>query len=323
MRNRFPLYRVILYAVVAVTVILVLFSGRLQEKRQTETITEAFDTVSQITVFSRTKKPLTDAKKYLIRLDSLFSAYDENSEIYKLNHYEDIDVSKETAEILDFAKKFTDENSEYYSVYVNPLVEAWDIKNNTGHIPDVTKPLAEVKEKKSINLGSVAKGYAAEKIAEILKKDGVKSAMINLGGNAYAVGTKPNGEKWKVGIQDPKDEDSVIGVITAENLAVVTSGDYQRFFELDGVRYHHIFDLKTGYPVNNGLHSVTIISSDSMIADALSTAVFAAGVEKGTELLKKYNAEGILITDDTIYFSKSLENIFKQSTFKYKYEFIY
>ncbi|HAL63295.1 MAG TPA: FAD:protein FMN transferase, partial [Clostridiales bacterium] len=128
---------------------------------------------------------------------------------------------------------------------------------------------------------------------------------------------------WHIGIQNPKNADSIIGIISAENLAVITSGDYQRYFDLDGIRYHHILDPKTGYPANSGLHSVTVISDNPTLCDALSTAAFVAGIEKGAELLKKYDSMGIFITDDTVYFSKSLENIFKQTDFSYKYEFLY
>ena len=119
------------------------------------------------------------------------------------------------------------------------------------------------------------------------------------------------------------DESTVIGYVTAENLAVVTSGDYQRYVEIEDKRYHHILDPRTGYPAESGVHSVTVICESAMLADVLSTAAFVAGVEDGHKLLESYGAMGIFITDDTVYFSKKLENIFKQMDFSYKYKFLY
>lgn len=292
-------------------------------KMYTATITDCFDTVSELTIYSRTQKQLNDCIKYMHKMEKMFSSTDENAEIYKLNHGYSGALSNETKELLEFSENFTKENPETFSVYLNPLIEAWDIKNNEGTIPNVTEALEAVKSHTSVNLGAVAKGYATDKLCRQLTDAGVTSALLSLGGNAYAIGKKPTGEKWKIGIQNPNDADKIIGVISAENLAVITSGDYQRYFELNGVKYHHIFNPKTGFPANNGLHSVTIIGENGMLCDALSTAAFVSGLDDGIALVKKYNMRGIFITDDTVYFSKSLEDIFKQTDFSYKYEFIY
>ena len=136
------------------------------------------------------------------------------------------------------------------------------------------------------------------------------------------MGRKPSGENWKIGVQDPKDETAIVGYITAENIAVITSGDYQRYAEIDGKRYHHILDPKTGYPANSDIHSVTVICTDATTADALSTTAFVAGIEEGNGILKENNAMGIFITDDTVYISKGLEDIFTQEDTSYKYEFL-
>ncbi|MDD6736378.1 MAG: FAD:protein FMN transferase [Clostridiales bacterium] len=315
--------RIIFYILLAASVVLIFLSQKLAPSLKSVTITDCFDTVTEITVYSRSEKPIKDCEKYLYSAEKMFSATNPEAEIYRLNHGENVDLSDDTKEIIELGKTFTKHNSEYFSIYLNPLSEAWDIKNNSGVIPDITDAMQEVREKKSINLGAVAKGYAADKLCSILRKDGITSAMLSLGGNAYAIGKKPTGESWKIGIQSPKDESKIVGIISAENLAVVTSGDYQRYFELNGVRYHHIFDPKTGYPATNGLHSVTVIGENAALCDALATTAFVAGLKDGQELLKKYNVRGIFITDDTVYFSKSLENIFKQTDFSYKYEFIY
>ncbi|MBO5060326.1 MAG: FAD:protein FMN transferase [Clostridia bacterium] len=315
--------RIVLYGLILITVLIIFLMQSFNVKEQKLTLTDYLDTVCDFTVYSRSKKPLDSCVDYLKKMDAELSASDESSSLYQLNIGKSVNLSEDALDLIEFGKNFGSENPDLFSIYLNPLVTAWDIKNNTGYIPDVTKALEDVTAEKSINLGGVAKGFLTDRIIEQLQADGVTSALINLGGNAYAIGKKPTGENWKIGIQDPKNESELIGIVTAENLAVITSGDYQRYFELDGVRYHHIFDPTTGYPAQSGLRSVTVISENATLADALSTAIFVAGVEKGIELLNKYNVRGILVTDDTVYFSKSLENIFKQLNFSYKYKFIY
>lgn len=302
---------------------LIFFNIKSTKKERNAVYTDYFDTAIQITAISKNNKPLTDCEKYIKKMDYELSADSENGLIFCLNNGEKVNFSDDTKELINFAKTFTSENSDYFSVYLDPLIKGWDIKNNKGIVPDVDKLLKDCSQKDTLNLGGIAKGYVTEKLVKILKNDNVDSALINLGGNTYALGKRATGEKWRIGIQNPKDENGIIGIVSAENLAVITSGDYQRYFDLGGIRYHHIFDPKTGYPANNGLHSVTVISDNPTLCDALSTTIFVAGIEKGTELLKKYDCMGIFVTDDTVYFSKELENMFKQTDFSYKYDFIY
>ena len=315
--------RFLMFSITILLVLFVFLSIRNTAKERNAVFTEYFDTVTEIRVVSKSDKPLSDCKKYMERIDAELSADDENGLIYRFNTGETAKFSRDAEELIEYAKNFSNENPDYFSVYLDPLIKAWNIKDNSGFIPEVSGKLSECSKKSTLNLGGIAKGYVTEKLVDILKKDGVSSALVNLGGNAYAYGKKPTGENWRIGIQNPKNEDGIIGIISAENLAVITSGDYQRYFELDGVRYHHILNPKTGFPANSGLHSVTVISDNPTLCDALSTAAFVAGLEKGTKLLKKYDCMGIFITDDTVYFSKELENIFKQTDFSYKYEFIY
>ncbi len=304
-------------------ILTILFSFKSASKERNKVFFQYFDTVTEITVASKNDKPLKDCEKYLKKMNEELSADSQNGLIFRNNNGENVEFSRDTAELIEFSKEFSKDNSEYFSVYLDPLIKAWNIKNNEGTIPDISDALIKCQKKDTLNLGGVAKGFVTDKLVNILMENNVSSALINLGGNTYALGKKTTGEKWHIGIQNPKNADSIIGIISAENLAVITSGDYQRYFDLDGIRYHHILDPKTGYPANSGLHSVTVISDNPTLCDALSTAAFVAGVEKGAELLKKYDSMGIFITDDTVYFSKSLENIFKQTDFSYKYEFLY
>ncbi|MBE7015416.1 MAG: FAD:protein FMN transferase [Ruminococcaceae bacterium] len=311
--------RVIFYGLLVLLVMFIFLAERMGIKEQ-KLSSYNFDTMCDITAYTRWYKPLENAESIIKKYDDMWSPDREDSELYKINNNLSQDLSPETRRIIEIAESFKRE--DLFNIYVDSLVKAWDIKNNTGTIPDVEAALGDMKAKKGINLGGIAKGYVTDKIADSLREDGVDSALISLGGNVYAMGKKPTGESWRIGIADPKDPDKIIGSIRAENLSVVTSGDYQRYFELDGKKYHHIFDPRTGFPADNGLISVTIVGESSVMCDALSTMIFVAGLEEGKELLKEYNVGGILVTEDTVYFSKSLENIFKQNNFDYKYEFI-
>ncbi len=286
------------------------------------TYTDYLDTVCYITIVSKSDKPLSICEEYLKFCQSEFSAEDENSTLFKLNTRDGISASADLQQAISSGSEFTDNHPEYFSIYLDRLIKLWNIAGSPDSIPS-KEEIELAKNTKDINLGAIAKGYITDRLKEKLIEKGVASALINLGGNTYAMGKKPTGENWKIGIQSPKDESTIIGYITAENLAVVTSGDYQRYVEIDGKRYHHILDPKTGYPADSGVHSVTVICESSELADVLSTAAFVAGVEEGHKLLESYGAMGVFITDDTVYFSKKLENIFKQIDFSYKYEFLY
>ena len=151
-----------------------------------------------------------------------------------------------------------------------------------------------------IDLGGIAKGYTSSRIMDIFKENGITSGLVNLGGNVQALGTKTDGSNWRVAVQSPDE-------------AVITSGGYERYFEQDGVTYHHIIDPKTGYPAENGLVSVTIVSSDGTLADGLSTSLFIMGEEKAAEFWKAHSDEfeAILETDDgTIYVTEGLKDSF-------------
>ena len=161
----------------------------------------------------------------------------------------------------------------------------------------------------SINLGACAKGYAVNKTAEFLKEKGVKSALIDFGGSIYAIGDK-NGKGFDIGIANPGN-DNIGGVINnLSDISVVTSGDYQRYFEQNGIRYHHIIDSNTAFPAASGVRSVTIVCPDSFKGDCLSTAAFVLGVEKGKELLDKMNCGYVFFTDSGVIVSDSLRDSF-------------
>ena len=152
----------------------------------------------------------------------------------------------------------------------------------------------------AIDLGGIAKGYIADKLKEYLESEGIKHAIINLGGNVLTLGGKLNGEPFRIGIQKPFDESGApITSVEATDLSVVSSGNYERYFEVDGKIYHHILNPKTGMPYDNHLYGVTILSKTSVDGDALSTVCYSLGLEKGMELIKSLDGvEALFITDD-------------------------
>jgi thiamine biosynthesis lipoprotein len=254
----------------------------------------------------------------LDEIDAIMSALDTDSELAAVNANAGgapVPVSAELIAVLSRALFFAESSARWdgegpaaFDPTIGPLVRLWGIGTDSEpRIPDeveIRDALALVDWRKvaidrdrgtiflpeagmCLDLGAIAKGYAADELVRLLKKDGVKRAIIDLGGNVYAFGQKETGAPWRVGVQNPQDErGAYIGVAEVRDKAVVTSGVYERYFELDGRRYHHILSTQDGRPVDNGLVSVTIIGDESMDADALSTAAFALGWERGRTLVE-------------------------------------
>lgn len=285
------------------------------------------------------KRSLKAIKKEAIRLEKLLSRFIFKSEISKINRSAGIKcekVSNDTYEVLLQAIEFSKYCQGLFDITIGPLVTLWNNSKNNCMPPEDSKikqilPLVNYNDiifnpnKKtiglkrigqSIDLGGIGKGFAGDKFIEIFKKYGVSSAFTNLGGNVVVLGTKPDGSPWQVGIWHPREENNILGVVSVINKAIVTSGDYQRYFiDNNGKRYHHILDPSTGYPVNSGLISVTVIADSSMAADALSTILFAAGMKKGIEILRKFSgAEAIFVdTDLQVYATVGLKEYFQAS----------
>ena len=188
------------------------------------------------------------------------------------------------------------------------LVDASDIR-----FDEETGEVFFEKEGMKIDFGGIAKGYTSTRLMDILQEQGISSALVNLGGNVQALGDKPDGSKWKVGIQDPENNSDLLGILSISDLAVITSGGYERYFEEDGKTYHHIIDTRTGYPADTGLLSVTIVMQDGTTADGLSTFLFAAGEEKAVEFWKEHYGEFEMIlftADERLLVTEDLRDIF-------------
>ncbi|MHB9292790.1 putative FAD:protein FMN transferase [Hollandina sp. SP2] len=231
-----------------------------------------------------------------------------------------VPVPLDLMEVLEQALKYAALSEGAFDPTIGPLVQLWAIGSEHPRIPDVfeieetlsltnwqdvmiDRNAATVFLRRSgmaLDLGAIAKGYAADEMAEILQKAGIRGAIINLGGNIFAYGTKQQGEPWRIGIQDPlSTRGTYLGILAVQHKSIVTSGVYERYAEIDGKRYHHILSTQNGYPVSNGLLSVTIIADRSIDADALSTAAFALGYEKGWALVESLDqVEAIFIFED-------------------------
>lgn len=230
-----------------------------------------------------------------------------------------VKVGPDAIAILKKGLRYAELSNGAFDPSVGPLVKLWGIGSDHARLPAKSEIAAAQKlvgwkdialdEAAStvflkragmgLDLGSATKGYAADQVAAILKAAGVTSAIIDLGGNILVIGSKPGSAEWRIGLQDPSGErGSYIGVARLTDKTMVTSGIYERFFEKDGVRYHHILDTTTGYPVRNGLTSVTVITPKSFDADGVTTMLFALGQKRGMELAKQLDIDVIMLDEN-------------------------
>lgn len=280
----------------------------------------------------------------LEEIDTKMSRTLPGSEIAKVNEQagkHPVPVSEETLYVLQKALDYAELSGGRFDPTIGPLVSLWQIGNEGQRIPTETE-IADIinlinyqcveidraertikltQPGMAIDLGAIAKGYAADRIAEYIVEAGFDSALIDLGGNIYAVGSKPGDAPWTIGIQDPEDDrGKPIGKVKVRNKTIVSSGVYERYFIEDEVRYHHILDPKLGYPVKNELVSVTIVTDHSLDADALSTSAFAMGLDDGLALIEALgNTEAIFITEEHhVYVTSGLKDNLEMLVDKYK-----
>ena len=229
-------------------------------------------------------------------------------------------VAGDTLYVVKRAREYGDLSHGRFDAAIGPLVRLWGIGTDRAKVPspeeiaaarslvdyrdvEVNESAGTVRLRKAgmaLDLGAIAKGFAADRAAEALVKRGVKSAFIDLGGNILVVGSRPDGSPWRVGIQDPWSErGATFAVVPVRNMAVVSSGIYERFFEQGGRRYHHIIDPDTGYPAETGIVSATVLARHAVDADALSTTVFLLGPSDGMKLITRLaGVEAVVVTDD-------------------------
>lgn len=292
-----------------------------------------FDTVIQITLYDTEDEAILDgcfalAEKY----ENLFSATKEGSDVWKINHGngETVTVSEETVKLLNTAADWANKTEGKIDPTIRPVSELWDFGSaGDPHVPkdsEIQEALSHVSydtirfgtapsdesgetiystvtlndPKAAVDLGFIAKGYIADQMKEYLLAQGVASACISLGGNVLAIGEKPDGSPFRVGIQEPfAEQGKTLDTVEIRDASVVTSGIYERCFYENDVLYHHVLDTATGYPVDNELAGVTIICKSSTKADALSTACLCLGLEEGRQLLDlEKDVAYLLVTKD-------------------------
>ena len=272
--------------------------------------------VEQAQDHARAADALERAERRVLELDEALSAFRPESEVSLLNASagcKEVSVGPDTMFLLKESKRYSAMSGGAFSVTTRPLSALWELNARCGTVP--TRPEIEqamllvcdaeiaLDEEagtamlkrfgQAVDFGGIAKGYAADEVRRILLEGGVTSALINLGGTVVSLGRERN-----VGIQHPDRCTGIaMGRVTLLDSCAVTSGDYERYYEVDGVRYHHILDPRTGYPSRSNLRSVTLIGEAAMELDALSTAIFALGMEEGLPLAEQSGVESIVVTD--------------------------
>ena len=294
-------------------------------------------TISIAAAGENAHESIYEAAAKLMDIDNKMSVFKNYSEVFLINENSGMDfqrVSDETFYVIKKALDFSKLSQGSFDPTIRPVTGLWKIGTKDAVVPkgidiksmmelvnykdieicDSSKSIRLKRKNQKIDLGGIAKGFAADQVRKILLKNGISSAIIDLGGNINALGKKDNKDLWSVGIQNPlKPTGEFVGILSVSDKSVVTSGGYERFFIRNGKRYHHIIDPQTGYPCNSDLISVTVVSDNSIDGDALSTCIFVKGLEEGLKFIKNIEGtEAILITRDRkIYATKGLNNQFK------------
>lgn len=290
------------------------------------------DTYMTFTAYGMDAEAAVLAAEDKIReLEALWSVTDENSDIYAVNHSagQTVTIDQKTAELVSFALDMAEKTNGVLEPTIYPVLTAWGFTTGENRIPteiELAGLLDKVGYEKvklnenqiqtepgsMIDMGAVGKGYAGDEAAQVLRERGITAALLDIGGNIQAIGTKPDGSDWRVGLKDPFSG-NVLGIFQISDMAVVTSGNYERFFVGDdGKTYGHIVDPATGRPVENGIASVSIIASEGKLCDALSTAIFVMGLEQAKEYWRQHkDYEMILIMEDgNIYLTEGIRDRF-------------
>ena len=334
LKEKKKISRFILGIIIFITLIYSIFSNN-KDKSISQTYFY-MGTVVNITLFGTDDQScLTDISIIINDLDKKLSKNIKTSEVSKINNLgknKALKISNDTYNIIKASLYYSELSKGYFDITINPLVMLWGIGTESANVPSEENIKNSIKkinyknillknntitllsEDTSIDLGGIAKGYIADKIVDYLKENNIDKALINLGGNVYAYGSSTANKAWNIGIRDPEKEPSgPVLKVMLENKSVVTSGSYERFFEKDGIIYHHILNPFDGYPINNNILSISIISDKSIDGDALSTSLYCLGINKALNIAKSLkNIDLIIITKDKkIYITDGIKDNFE------------
>lgn len=303
MRRRLQLLFLI-YLITFVSLLFVLIGcGKQQLYRDEQVLLGTF-----VEVISPDKRAAQIVFEEINKVEGLLSKYKENSDIWRLNKFAKSKVSKETIYVVKMAKEFWRETGGAFDITVAPLLELWGFKDKNFRLPEkgeIDERLKHIGSDKiiideenniiefqnqnmEIDLGGIAKGYALDCAVVKLRQAGIRSALLNAGGDIYCLGKKFS-KPWKIAIKHPRSE-RTIKILSLKDKAVATSGDYEQYFVKEDKRYSHILDPKTGFPAESGVISVTVIADDCLTADASATSIFILGKDRAGDLAKRFNA---------------------------------
>lgn len=296
------------------------------------------DTLVTVNVVSdsenKAEEAINEAFDEIKRIEILINFWSKDSELSEINRkagVSPVKVSPQTLYLIEKALFISQKTDGAFDPTVGPLVRLWDFKK--GIIPDngTVKKLKELvdykamvidkanslaylkKRASSFDTGGIAKGYAADIAVSVLKRKGIKAGLVAVAGDIKAFGTKPDGTPWRIGIRNPRPlegsgKEDLLVTVELKDMAISTSGDYERFFIKDGKRYHHIIDPRTGYSAT-GCQSVTVIAREGIYADGFATGIFVLGPEKGLRLLKEMGFDGIIVdSEGKIHITEGLKN---------------
>jgi len=285
---------------------------RLHVEKQTRFMMSTYVTVHAVGPKRETAPAVNLALDRMQEVETKFNHLNPKSPVYAFNHDGTPITDLEVLEVVKLALQISRESDGAFDITIEPCIEIWGFYAESPHLPTKEEiktcvekvgyrhlgwsesRLEKTRPDVRIDLGGIAKGYALREALKVLRKEGVKSALIDVGGDVYALG-KRGGDFWKVGIRNPRGED-VLGYVEVEDLAVVGSGDYERYFIHNGKRYHHIFEPKTGYPAE-GMRATWILHPDPLVAQGHCSTIFILGPERGMQLVEKIpGMEAIMVT---------------------------
>ncbi len=307
-----------IYRIAAMLCCIVLFCGC--AKKLPDQTFYALDTVIELRQMEgAAPETVRQAEQRIIELENLLSCHKEGSDVWRINEQpygQPVQVAPETYALLQRAKEISLKTEGRFDVTIRPLSDLWNVKQaekppaeaeilrvmDSVGFPNLTltedTAVTRLSPDTQVDLGGMAKGMIADEVKKLLREAGVQRGIIDLGGSITLIGEKENGKPWTVGIKNPFQTGESYAKLAVADTSVVTSGGYERYFTYEGQDYHHIFDPYTGYPAEAGLKSVTVVSQDTALADALSTAAYVGGRERALAWAKAYGVEMVLVDMD-------------------------